>query len=128
MLHVHAESSITASLEGQENNTLGSETKIRYIATIENVSDLNEIKSIRFNYYLYKYISTGSYSNSATYTTTKVYDEVLGTNGKAKVDNTYYAVFKLTGMSGITGAFTARLVYVYDGTTYISPVHNFSLS
>ena len=98
MLHVHAESSITASLEGQENNTLGSETKIRYIATIENVSDLNEIKSIRFNYYLYKYISTGSYSNSATYTTTKVYDEVLGTNGKAKVDNTYYAVFTVTGV------------------------------
>ena len=85
-------------LEQQENDTTGNETKIRYIATIENLYDLDDISKITFNFYLYKYDSVESYSKNGTFTTTKVYESVSGTNGKAKVDHTYYAVFTLTGV------------------------------
>lgn len=95
---VNADSQINTYLEQQENDSTGNETKIRFICTIENVSDLNSISKITFNFYLYKYISTGSYSENGTYTTTTVYDSVEGTNGKNKIDNTYYAVFTLTGV------------------------------
>ena len=95
---VFADSAIEVSLEQQENDTLGSETKIRYIATIRNLNDLNAVSDITFNFYLYKYDYVNSYSKNGTYTTTKVYDTVTGTNGKAHVDNTYYAVFTLTGV------------------------------
>lgn len=96
---VFADSDITCTLEQQENDTLGSETKIRYIATIENLYDLNDISEIVFHFYLYKYNSEGSYSKDGTFTTTKVYESVSGTNGKDKVDNTYYAVFTLTNIA-----------------------------
>ncbi|RIA75834.1 arabinogalactan endo-1,4-beta-galactosidase [Anaeroplasma bactoclasticum] len=95
---VNADSQINTYLEQQENDSTGNETKIRFICTIENVSDLNSISKITFNFYLYNYISTGSYSENGTYTTTTVYDSVEGTNGKNKIDNTYYAVFTLTGV------------------------------
>ena len=95
---VFADNDITCTLEQQENDTTGNETKIRYIATIENLYDLNDIAKITFNFYLYKYNDVNSYAKEGTFTTTKVYESVAGTNGKVKVDHTYYAVFTLTGV------------------------------
>jgi hypothetical protein len=77
---------IDGSLEQQENT--GGD-KIRFISTMTPVTDLNSITKIYLNFKLSK---AGEAPKNASLTTTSVDDEVLGTNGKNKSSNTYYAV------------------------------------
>lgn len=79
-------------LEQQENTT---NDKIRYVSTLElsNGVTLNDITKIDMQLSLSK-------AGETTLTTEKelfsVYDSIAGTNGKAKIDNTYYSVFTIT--------------------------------
>lgn len=83
---------VDVALEQQENTT---NDKIRYISTLElsNGVTLNDITKIDMQLSLSK-------AGETTLTTEKelfsVYDTVTGTNGKAKIDNTYYSVFTIT--------------------------------
>lgn len=100
-------------LEQQENEAGGNETKIRYIATIEFDSDLNEISEITFYFYLFN-PNDPKDQKSATYTTTKVYNEILGKNGKPKALNTYYAVCTVEDVE----LFSGYTISVAVGCTY----------
>ena len=101
-INASASSSPDCTLEQQENTSNGNETKIRYIATISNLEDLNDIDEIIFYFYLYNPNDIHD-QKSATYTTTTVYDEVLGENGKPKELNTYYAVHTLYDLEKFSG-------------------------
>jgi hypothetical protein len=101
-INAFASSSPDCTLEQQENTSNGNETKIRYIATISNLEDLNDIDEIIFYFYLYNPNDIHD-QKSATYTTTTVYDEVLGENGKPKELNTYYAVHTLYDLEKFSG-------------------------
>ncbi|RIA64832.1 hypothetical protein EI71_01853 [Anaeroplasma bactoclasticum] len=112
-INASASSHPNCTLEQQENASNGNETKIRYIATISNLEDLNDINEITFYFYLYNPNDIHD-QKSATYTTTTVYDEVLGENGKPKELNTYYAVhtlYDLTKFSGYTITVGVGLTY-----------------
>ena len=74
---------IDVILEQQENTT---NDKIRFISTMTPVTDLASITKINLNFTLSK---SGETTKTASITTTNVYDEVSGTNGKDKVDDTY---------------------------------------
>ena len=101
-INASASSHPNCTLEQQENASNGNETKIRYIATISNLEDLNDIDEIIFYFYLYNPNDIHD-QKSATYTTTTVYDEVLGENGKPKELNTYYAVHTLYDLEKFSG-------------------------
>ena len=88
---------IGVSLEQQEN-TKGD--KIRFISTMTPVTDLTSITKINLNFTLSK---AGEATKNASITTTSVYDEVTGTNGKNKVSNTYYSVYTLTDLAEYQG-------------------------
>ena len=88
---------IGVSLEQQEN-TQGD--KIRFISTMTPVTDLTSITKINLNFTLSK---AGEATKNASITTTSVYDEVTGTNGKNKVSNTYYSVYTLTDLAEYQG-------------------------
>ena len=88
---------IGVSLEQQEN-TQGD--KIRFISTMTPVTDLTSITKINLNFTLSK---AGETTKNASITTTSVYDEVTGTNGKDKVSNTYYSVYTLTDLAEYQG-------------------------
>ena len=88
---------IGVSLEQQEN-TQGD--KIRFISTMTPVTDLTSITKINLNFTLSK---AGEATKNASITTTSVYDEVTGTNGKDKVSNTYYSVYTLTDLAEYQG-------------------------
>ena len=68
---------------------------IRYISTMELKNDrtLNDITSIQMKFI----ITDGIVDRSRIETTTTVYDKITGT--KDQVDNTYYAVFKITDLT-----------------------------
>ena len=88
---------IGVSLEQQEN-TEGD--KIRFISTMTPVTDLTSITKINLNFTLSK---AGEATKNASITTTSVYDEVTGTNGKNKASNTYYSVYTLTDLAEYQG-------------------------
>ena len=79
-------------LEQQENTT---NDKIRYVSTLElsNGVTLNDITKIDMQLSLSK---AGETTLSTEKELFSVYDTVTGTNGKAKIDNTYYSVFTIT--------------------------------
>lgn len=85
-----ANDNISISLEQQESSDM---EKVRYILVMENVDNLSDISTIQADLFLYKY---GETAKKTTYDIEKVYESVTGTNGKTKVDNTYYAVLTLT--------------------------------
>lgn len=68
---------------------------IRYISTMElkNGRTLNDITSIQMEFT----ITDGTVKRSRIETTTTVYDKITGT--KDRVDDTYYAVFKITDLT-----------------------------
>jgi alpha-amylase len=103
---------IDVSLEQQENT--GGD-KIRFISTMTPVTDLNSITKIYLNFTLSK---AGEATKNASLTTTSVYDEVLGTNGKNKSSNTYYAVHTLTDLQDFKGwTLGTTFEYVYADST-----------
>lgn len=87
-----ANDNISISLEQQESSDM---EKVRYILVMENVDNLSDISTIQADLFLYKY---GETAKKTTYDIEKVYESVTGTNGKAKVENTYYAVLTLTNV------------------------------
>ena len=91
---------IEVKLEQQENAT---SDKIRYICTLSNVDDINSIESISVNLFIYKY---GEGSKEAVEEINKVYTSVSGTNGKERIDNTYYAIFILTNLKDYYDGYT----------------------
>ena len=71
---------------------------MRFISTMElNGASLDNITNIELNFDLSKEGETTKHSNTVTQTT--VYDRITGDNGKDQVDDTYYAVFKITDLT-----------------------------
>ena len=106
-------SQIDVSLEYQEN-TDG--TKIRYVSTITPLEDLSSVTKIDIKLTISK---DGEDSRQTTITTTKVYDEIQGTNGKAKKENTYYSVYTITELKSYSSwTLGATFEYFYSDNSY----------
>ena len=103
---------IDVSLLQQEN---AANNKIRYVATIENVDNLNEIVDIDIHFTLSK---SGQTTRTATKKTTKVYTSIAGTNGFAAKENTYYAVYTVTQTNTYPGyTLGAYFTFNYSDST-----------
>lgn len=103
---------IDVILEQQEN---AANDKIRFISTMTPVTDLSSITKIDLNFTLSK---AGETTLHASRTTTQVYDEVSGTNGKDKASNTYYSVFTITDLSEYVGwTLTTSFDYYYSDSS-----------
>ena len=87
---------IDTSLEYQ-TSTDGS--SMRFISTIvlNNNRTLEDITNIELYFDLSK--DGEETKRSKTTVQTKVYEEITGKNGKSKVDDTYYSVFKITDLT-----------------------------
>ncbi|MCR5231960.1 MAG: hypothetical protein K6B64_04860, partial [Acholeplasmatales bacterium] len=97
----------------QQENAAGN--KIRYVATIENVDNLNEIVDIDIHFTLSK---SGQTTRTATDKTTKVYTSIAGTNGFAAAENTYYAVYTVTQTNAYPGwTLGAYFTFNYSDST-----------
>lgn len=92
--------SIDTTLEYQVNSSGDS---MRFISTmvLNDSKTLNDITKIDMDFKLTK--SEQDDKDSVTKTTTKVYESISGENGKAKVDNTYYAVLTITDLTTFEG-------------------------
>lgn len=106
---------IDTSLEYQVSS---SGDKIRYISTmvLNNERTLNDIKRIDMTFTISK---TGETNKVAKRTTTKVYDNISGDNGKDPADNTYYAIFTIDNASKYNEwTLSSTFTYVFaDDTT-----------
>lgn len=89
---------------------------IRYISTMELKNDrtLNDITSIQMEFI----ITDGTVDRSRIETTTTVYDRITGT--KDRVDDTYYAVFKITDLTDkYTGwRISSNFTYYFADSTH----------
>ena len=108
--------SIDTTLEYQVN--AGGDS-MRFISTmvLNDSKTLNDITKIDMDFKLTK--SGQDDKDSVTKTTTKVYESISGANGKAKVDNTYYAVLTITDLTTFEGwRITPTFTYTYaDNST-----------
>lgn len=108
--------SIDTTLEYQVN---ASEDSMRFISTmvLNDSKTLDDITKIDMDFKLTKRGETDK--NSITKTTTKVYESISGPNGKAKVDNTYYAVLTITDLTTFEGwRITLTFTYTFaDNST-----------
>lgn len=108
--------SIDTTLEYQVN---ASGDSMRFISTmvLNDSKTLNDITKIDMDFKLTK--SEQDDKDSVTKTTTKVYESISGKNGKAKVDNTYYAVLTITDLTTFEGwRITPTFTYTFaDNST-----------
>ena len=107
---------IDVILEQQENT---SNDKIRYISTLElsNNAKLSDITKIDMQLSLSKSGETTKYAEKSL---TSVYDTITGTNGKAKAQDTYYAVFTVTDLAKDYPGWNLSATFEYnysDGTS-----------
>ena len=106
---------VDVKLEQQESIT---DDKIRYISTLElDGATLADIVTIDMELTLSK---QGKETLDAYLSLTKVYDSIPGTNGKEKIDDTYYAVHTLTDLSKYYPLWTLSATFKYnylDGTS-----------
>lgn len=108
--------SIDTTLEYQVN---ASGDSMRFISTmvLNDSKTLNDITKIDMDFKLTR--SGQDDKDSVTKTTTKVYESISGENGKAKVDNTYYAVLTITDLTTFEGwRITPTFTYTFaDNST-----------
>lgn len=88
---------------------------MRFISTMELKNDrtLSDITKIDMSFTLKK---DGEEDKTKTIETTTVYDVISGENGKPKVDNTYYAVFKITDLKENYEGWTIDTSFTYTYT------------
>ena len=101
---------IDVLLQAQENTTKDS---VRYISTLvlSNDAKLDDVEKIDVELTLSK---SGQETKYATDSINHVYDCVSGANGKAKVNNTYYAVYTLTSLAKYYPGWTLSTTFEYN--------------
>ena len=109
----------TPVLEQQEN---ANNTAIRYIATLSNVSDIDEIVSWNAT------ITVGTRSHTFA-NQTAVYSAVAGTNGKGALANTYYLVATLSGIpTTFTGTIKCQFSVTLTNGTVQSNIISYTIA
>ena len=102
--------SIDVSLEQQESQI---NDKIRYVSTmvLNSSTTLEDISNINLEISISK---TGQETKSTSVALQNVYSSIAGTNGKAEIDNTYYAIYTITDLSKYYPGWTLNADFKYD--------------
>lgn len=105
-----------------EKNTAGD--TLRFVGTLTGITDLANISSIEL------ILEKDGVATANQIFLTTCYTSVTGASQTcASADNTYYVVFRITGVKGLTGTITKQLKLTFtDGSTTLSAVTDTVLS
>ena len=110
----------TASVDAEINSTGNT---LRFIGTITGITDLGNVSEIELILYYNTKKSKDDIILTSCYTSIANASKTY-----AQADSTYYVVFRLNGVSGITGTFNKQLKITFtDGSTTLSDATDFVL-